>query len=123
MGYPGVRDADLRSVVRQSYVSLTLCCDALPCCSCWLDVVPFFERANNAHFNSVAVIDADGTNKGIYRKTHIPDGKGKGRQGGEEGKEEGGEGNARKGWRGVGGVRGTNKSIYCKTCISDGEGR
>lgn len=49
--------------------------------------MPFFERVNNAHFNSVAVIDADGTNKGIYRKTHIPDGKGEGREGkGKEGK-------------------------------------
>jgi N-carbamoylputrescine amidase len=32
----------------------------------------FFERANNAKYNSVAVIDADGTNLGTYRKTHIP---------------------------------------------------
>ncbi|KAG2453318.1 hypothetical protein HYH02_001542 [Chlamydomonas schloesseri] len=38
--------------------------------------VPFFERANNAHFNSVAVIDADGSCKGVYRKSHIPDGPG-----------------------------------------------
>ena len=35
--------------------------------------IPFFERAGNAHFNSVAVIDADGEVLGIYRKTHIPD--------------------------------------------------
>lgn len=34
----------------------------------------FFERAGNVSYNSVAVIDADGTVLGIYRKTHIPDG-------------------------------------------------
>lgn len=38
--------------------------------------VSFFERANNAAFNSVAVIDADGSVLGIYRKSHIPDGPG-----------------------------------------------
>jgi N-carbamoylputrescine amidase len=38
--------------------------------------VSFFERANNAYFNSIAIIDADGRNLGIYRKTHIPDGPG-----------------------------------------------
>lgn len=38
--------------------------------------VNFFERANNAAFNSVAVIDADGSVLGIYRKSHIPDGPG-----------------------------------------------
>ena len=36
----------------------------------------FFERANNAHYNSLAMIDADGTVLGVYRKTHIPDGPG-----------------------------------------------
>lgn len=36
----------------------------------------FFERANNAHFNSIAVLDADGSNLGIYRKSHIPHGYG-----------------------------------------------
>ena len=36
----------------------------------------FFERANTAHFNSLAMIDADGTTLGLYRKTHIPDGPG-----------------------------------------------
>ena len=35
--------------------------------------IPFFERDNNAFFNSVAVIDADGGVMGVYRKTHIPD--------------------------------------------------
>ena len=38
--------------------------------------VSFFERAGKAHFNSVAVIDADGTVLGVYRKSHIPDGPG-----------------------------------------------
>lgn len=36
--------------------------------------VSFYERVNNTAFNSVAVIDADGSILGIYRKTHIPDG-------------------------------------------------
>lgn len=38
--------------------------------------VSFFEEANNAHFNSIVVIDADGTDLGLYRKSHIPDGPG-----------------------------------------------
>lgn len=38
--------------------------------------VSFFERANNAHFNSLAIIDADGECLGIYRKSHIPHGYG-----------------------------------------------
>jgi len=38
--------------------------------------VSFFERGNQAYFNSVAIIDADGSILGIYRKTHIPDGPG-----------------------------------------------
>jgi N-carbamoylputrescine amidase len=36
----------------------------------------FFERANNAHYNSLAMIDADGGVLGRYRKSHIPDGPG-----------------------------------------------
>lgn len=36
----------------------------------------FFERDNNAHYNTVAVIDADGSVLGTYRKSHIPDGPG-----------------------------------------------
>ncbi len=36
--------------------------------------ISFFERAGNTTFNSLAVIDADGTVLGVYRKTHIPDG-------------------------------------------------
>ncbi|EWY38832.1 carbon-nitrogen family hydrolase [Skermanella stibiiresistens SB22] len=38
--------------------------------------VSFFERANNAYYNSIAMIDADGSTLGIYRKSHIPDGPG-----------------------------------------------
>jgi len=38
--------------------------------------ISFFERANNAYFNTTAVIDADGGVLGIYRKTHIPNGPG-----------------------------------------------
>ncbi|MGY5451751.1 N-carbamoylputrescine amidase [Agarivorans sp. MS3-6] len=38
-------------------------------------VLPFswFEKAGNVKFNSLAMIDADGSLLGIYRKTHIPD--------------------------------------------------
>jgi N-carbamoylputrescine amidase len=36
----------------------------------------FFERANNAYFNSLAMIDADGAVLGVYRKSHIPEGPG-----------------------------------------------
>jgi N-carbamoylputrescine amidase len=38
--------------------------------------VSFFEQAGQAHFNSLAMIDADGTVLGLYRKSHIPDGPG-----------------------------------------------
>lgn len=38
--------------------------------------ISFFERANTAHFNSLAMIDADGAVLGLYRKSHIPDGPG-----------------------------------------------
>ncbi len=38
--------------------------------------VSFFEAAGPAHYNSVAVIDADGRVLGVYRKSHIPDGPG-----------------------------------------------
>ncbi len=36
----------------------------------------FFERGGNAYFNSIAIVDADGTVLGKYRKSHIPDGPG-----------------------------------------------
>ena len=35
--------------------------------------ISFFEREENVTYNSVAMIDADGSVLGIYRKTHIPD--------------------------------------------------
>lgn len=38
--------------------------------------VSFFERAGHAHFNSLAMIDADGSVLGLYRKSHIPAGPG-----------------------------------------------
>ncbi|WP_119168356.1 N-carbamoylputrescine amidase [Algihabitans albus] len=38
--------------------------------------VSFFERANNAHYNALAMIDADGSPLGLYRKSHIPNGPG-----------------------------------------------
>jgi N-carbamoylputrescine amidase len=38
--------------------------------------VSFFERAGQAHFNSVAMVDADGRVLGLYRKSHIPQGPG-----------------------------------------------
>ena len=38
--------------------------------------ISFFEKRNQACFNSIAVIDADGSVMGVYRKTHIPDGPG-----------------------------------------------
>jgi N-carbamoylputrescine amidase len=38
--------------------------------------VSFYEKKNNARYNSLAVIDADGRVLGTYRKSHIPDGPG-----------------------------------------------
>jgi len=38
--------------------------------------VSVFERAGQAFFNSVAIVDADGSVLGSYRKSHIPDGPG-----------------------------------------------
>ena len=38
--------------------------------------VSFFERAGQAFFNSVAMVDADGRVLGVYRKSHIPQGPG-----------------------------------------------
>ena len=35
--------------------------------------VSFYERDGNRLYNSAAVIDADGSLLGVYRKTHIPD--------------------------------------------------
>ncbi|MDH3763430.1 MAG: N-carbamoylputrescine amidase, partial [Gammaproteobacteria bacterium] len=36
----------------------------------------WFERANRAFYNSLAMIDADGSLLGVYRKSHIPNGPG-----------------------------------------------
>jgi N-carbamoylputrescine amidase len=38
--------------------------------------VSFFERAGQAHYNSLAMIDRTGDLLGVYRKSHIPDGPG-----------------------------------------------
>ncbi len=38
--------------------------------------ISFFEKAGKAYFNSMAMLDADGTLLGVYRKTHIPQGPG-----------------------------------------------
>ena len=35
--------------------------------------VSFFEKSGLAHYNSIAIIDADGSLLGRYRKSHIPD--------------------------------------------------
>ncbi len=39
-------------------------------------LVSYFERADTEYFNSLVVIDADGSVMDNYRKTHIPDGPG-----------------------------------------------
>ncbi len=36
--------------------------------------ISFFEKDGNVYFNSLAMIDADGSLLGIYRKSHIPTG-------------------------------------------------
>jgi N-carbamoylputrescine amidase len=38
--------------------------------------ISVFERAGQSFFNSIVILDADGSNLGFYRKTHIPDGPG-----------------------------------------------
>jgi len=38
--------------------------------------VSVFERANNAFYNSLVMVDADGAVLGSYRKSHIPEGPG-----------------------------------------------
>ncbi len=35
--------------------------------------VSFFEKSGLVHYNSIVMIDADGKNLGLYRKSHIPD--------------------------------------------------
>lgn len=36
--------------------------------------ISFFEKQGNCYFNSLCVIDKDGSRLGLYRKTHIPTG-------------------------------------------------
>ncbi len=38
--------------------------------------ISVFERAGQAHYNTTVMMDADGSQLGIYRKSHIPDGRG-----------------------------------------------
>jgi N-carbamoylputrescine amidase len=38
--------------------------------------ISVFERAGQAHYNTTVMVDADGKQLGIYRKSHIPDGRG-----------------------------------------------
>ena len=38
--------------------------------------ISYYELAGTVRFNSLAMIDADGTVMGVYRKSHIPDGPG-----------------------------------------------
>jgi N-carbamoylputrescine amidase len=38
--------------------------------------VSVFERAGQAHYNTTVMVDASGSQLGIYRKSHIPDGRG-----------------------------------------------
>ncbi len=38
--------------------------------------ISFYEKKNNARYNSMAMLDADGEILGVYRKSHIPDGPG-----------------------------------------------
>jgi N-carbamoylputrescine amidase len=38
--------------------------------------ISFFEHAGPVYFNSIAILDADGKNLGVYRKSHIPNGPG-----------------------------------------------
>ncbi|HEX5460352.1 MAG TPA: N-carbamoylputrescine amidase [Steroidobacteraceae bacterium] len=38
--------------------------------------ISFFERSGPAYFNSIAILDADGSRLGVYRKSHIPNGPG-----------------------------------------------
>jgi len=38
--------------------------------------ISIFERAGPAYFNSIVILDADGSQLGVYRKSHIPNGPG-----------------------------------------------
>lgn len=70
---------------KQEYFSLAAPLDGHPVVSRFADLarelsvvlpVSFFERANNAYYNSIAIVDSDGAILGVYRKSHIPDGPG-----------------------------------------------
>lgn len=38
--------------------------------------ISFFERAGQSYFNSLTIADSDGALRGLYRKSHVPDGPG-----------------------------------------------
>ena len=38
--------------------------------------VSFFEQDGPSYYNSIAIVDSDGRVRGVYRKSHIPDGPG-----------------------------------------------
>ncbi len=38
--------------------------------------ISVYERAGQSNFNTIVILDADGSNLGFYRKSHIPDGPG-----------------------------------------------
>ncbi len=70
---------------RSEYLSLAAPMDGNPLIARFSDlarelgvVLPlsYFERAGTAHFNAMAMIDADGRILGNYRKSHIPQGPG-----------------------------------------------
>lgn len=67
---------------RYDYYDYALPLDENPAVNCFKEVakelgvvipVSFYEREIDRLFNTVAMIDADGSVLGIYRKTHIPD--------------------------------------------------
>ncbi len=70
---------------KQEYFSLATSLEENPAVKHFVDIakklkvvlpISFFERNNKAFFNTVTVIDADGSILGTYRKCHIPDGPG-----------------------------------------------
>ncbi|CAM9562946.1 unnamed protein product [Chrysoparadoxa australica] len=62
------KPADESNVIARMQALAQELCVVLP--------ISFFERCNQAHYNSVVMIDADGKRLGTYRKSHIPDGPG-----------------------------------------------
>lgn len=72
-------------VMRPEYFTLAAEADKSPVISRMEDLarelgvvlpVSFFERCGQAHFNSLVMLDADGSRLGLYRKAHIPQGPG-----------------------------------------------